>query len=331
MDKTIVIAGDRVFLKFLDMGYFEERAREAGARLVALRSAEEEEFRRSLAEADAVIVIDRTVGREHFALMRRARVVLALTVGYDCIDVAAASERGVPVCHVPAYCTEEVALHALALILALSRRLPELWQETARGGWDYKAGAPAFLLSGRKLGIVGLGRIGRALAPKARGLGLEVLAYDPYLADDLFALLGVHRRYELDELLAEADIVSLHVPLSAETRGLIGSRELALMKRTALLVNTCRGPVVEEAALVRALKEKRIAGAGVDVLAKEPPEANHPLLGLSGALVTPHAAWYSEESMQRVKVQGMDEVVGVLSGKRPRHIVNPQVLARGRG
>jgi len=262
--------------------------------------------------------------------MRRARVVLALTVGYDCIDVAAATEHGIPVCHVPAYCTEEVALHALALILALSRRLPELWQETARGGWDYKAGAPAFLLAGRKLGIVGLGRIGRALAPKARGLGLEVLAYDPYLADDLFALLGVRRRYELDELLAEADIVSLHVPLSAETRGLIGSRELALMKRTALLVNTCRGPVVEEAALVRALKEKGIAGAGVDVLAKEPPDPNHPLLGLQGALVTPHAAWYSEESMQRVKVQGMDEVVGVLSGKRPRSIVNPQVLAKAR-
>jgi D-3-phosphoglycerate dehydrogenase len=171
-----------------------------------------------------------------------------------------------------------------------------------------------------------LGKIGRTLAPRVQALGLTVVAYDPYVDDDIFQLLGVERCYDLDDILPRADFLSLHVPLTDETFHMIGKRELRLMKPTAVLINTCRGKVVAEGDLLAALRSGGLSAAGLDVLETEPPAADNPLLSCVNAIVTPHAAWYSQQSTERLKEQGMEEVIRVLNGHRPRYAVNPEAL-----
>jgi D-3-phosphoglycerate dehydrogenase len=324
--RKIVTAGDRVYLKYFDLQFFHDKAREADALLIAFKSFDDNEFKAAIAGADALVVIDRPIRKDHLTVMERCRIILALEVGYDFIDVEAATERGIIVSNVPAYGREQVAVHALTLMLACHRKLKQLMTETAGGGWDYNVAKPISDLSTLTLGIVGLGKIGRSLAPKARTLGLRVLAYDPYLDDDIFDLMNVERCYDLEELLPAVDILSLHVPLTEETFHMIGQRELESLKPGAVLINTCRGRIVEEQALYRALQSGRLAGAGLDVLESEPPAADNPLLSCSSAIVTPHAAWYSEQSTERLKEQGMEEVIRVLNGARPRYAVNLEVL-----
>lgn len=324
--RRIVTAGDRVYLKFFDLEFFHQKAREANAELVPFKELDEERFKEALAEADALVVIDRPVRAEHIEVMSRCRIILALEVGYDFIDLEAATCRGIIVSNVPAYGKEQVAVHALTLLLACHRKITTLMAETSAGGWDYNVCSPVADLLGQKLGIIGLGKIGRSLAPKAQALGLEVLAYDPYLDDDIFAHLAVVRRYDPEDLLSEADFISLHVPLTAETSRLIDAAALERMKPGSILINTCRGKVVDEKALFQAVASGKLAGAGLDVLEKEPPEPDNPLLRCPTVIVTPHVAWYSQDSLERLKSQGMAEVVRVLNGKRPRYIVNPEVL-----
>jgi len=326
MAKKIVTAGDRVYLKFFDLDFFHERAKEANADLCPFKEFDEEKFKTAIAAADALIVIDRPLTEEHMTAMKKCRIILTLEVGYDFIDVRAATENGIIVSNVPAYAKEQVAVHALTLMLSVYRRIKIMLEETSRGGWNYNVGKPQFDTRGKKLGIIGLGKIGRTLVQKVQGLELEILAYDPYLADDIFELLNVKRCYDLDELLDAADFISLHAPLTDETYHMISEKELTLMKKEAVIINTCRGKVIDEKALCHALKNNIIAGAGLDVLEKEPPDKDNPILSLSNAIVTPHSAWYTEESLERLKNQGVDEVIRVLNGKRPRHVVNPEVL-----
>ena len=330
MKRKIVTAGDRVYLKYFDLQFFHDKAREAEAELVPFKEFNEDKFKEVVASADALVVIDRPIRKDHLKVMSRCKIIQALEVGYDFIDVEAATESGIIVSNVPAYGKEQVAIHALTLLLACHRKIKQLMAETSAGGWDYNVCKPVPDLSTLTLGIVGLGKIGRALAPRAQALGLNVLSYDPYVDDDIFALLGVGRCYDFEELLPTADFLSLHVPLTAETFHMIADRELEVVKPGAVLINTCRGKVVDEKALYQALSSGRLAGAGLDVLETEPPAANNPLLSCSNAIITPHAAWYSEQSTERLKEQGMEEVVRVLSGARPRYVVNPEVLFPGR-
>ncbi len=326
MPKKIVTAGDRVYLKFFDLDFFHERAKEADADLCPFREFDENKFKAAIADADALIVIDRPLTEEHMTAMQKCKIILALQVGYNYIDVKAATENGIIVSNVPSYGKEQVAVHALALMLSVYRRIKIMSEETSRGGWNYNVGKPQFDTRGKKLGIIGLGKIGRTLVRKVQGLELEILAYDPYIADDIFEMLNVKRCYELNDLLDAVDCISLHVPLTDETYHMISAKELTLLKKEAVLINTCRGKVIDEKALCHALKNNIIAGAGLDVLEKEPPDKDNPILSLSNAIVTPHAAWYTEESLERLKVQGMDEVIRVLNGGRPRNVVNPEVL-----
>ncbi|MEE8591336.1 MAG: C-terminal binding protein [Spirochaetia bacterium] len=330
MKRKIVTAGDRVYLKYFDLQFFHDKAREAEAELVPFKELNEDKFKEVIASADALVVIDRPIRKDHLNVMSRCKIIQALEVGYDFIDVVAATEKGIIVSNVPAYGKEQVAIHALTLLLACHRKIKQLMAETSAGGWDYNVCKPVRDLSALTLGIVGLGKIGRALAPRAQALGLNVLSYDPYLDDDIFTHLGVGRCYDFEELLSKADFLSLHVPLTLETFHMIGDRELAVFKPGAVLINTCRGKVVDEQALYRALSSSRLAGAGLDVLETEPPDADNPLLTCSNAIITPHAAWYSEQSTERLKEQGMEEVVRVLNGARPRYVVNPEVLYPGR-
>ena len=252
-----------------------------------------------------VLTIGQPMGAELCAQLPALRVVATATVGFDHIDIEAAEEHGVAVVSVPDYCTQEVADHALALLLALVRGVVALDLDVRRGGWDAKAAGPLRTLAELRVGIVGLGRIGGALATRLLALGAEVWAHDvlPVARD------GV-RFVELEELLAECDGVTLHVPLTRGTRGLVGRAQIALMKPDALLVNTSRGAVVDVGAVLEALRAGRLGGAALDVLPQEPP----PVAPLAPNLVlTPHAAYYSEaaeERSVRLAVARMREILG---------------------
>ena len=328
MDRKIVTAGDRVYLKFFDLVFFYKKAEEAGARLQPFKGFDDHEFKKAISDTHALVLIDRQLRKDHIGVMDSCKIILALEVGYDFIDIKAATDRGIIVSNVPTYCTNDVAVHTFTLLLSAYKKIKTLLKETSGGGWNYNVGKPLYDVKGKVLGIIGLGRIGRALVPKAKGFDMEIAAYDPYLSDDIFDLMGVKRQYELEDLLAGSDYISLHVPLTDETYHMIGGNEFALMKKNAIILNTCRGKVIDEKALYKALESNIIAGAGVDVLEKEPPDADNPLLGCENIIVTPHTAWYTEDSMERLKSLGMDEVVRVLNGKRARFVLNPEVFAK---
>jgi D-3-phosphoglycerate dehydrogenase / 2-oxoglutarate reductase len=252
-----------------------------------------------------VLTIAEPVGAELLAQLPALRVVATATVGFDHIDIDAAEERGVAVVSVPDYCTHEVADHALALLLGLVRGVVALDRDVRRGGWDAKAAGSLRTLAELRVGIVGLGRIGGAVATRLLALDAEVWAHDvlPVARD------GV-RFAELEELIAECDAVTLHVPLTRETRGLIGRAQIASMKRDAVLVNTSRGAVVDVMAVLEALRAGRLGGAALDVLPQEPPMVA-PLA--PNLVLTPHAAYYSEAAEKRAAVLAvarMREILG---------------------
>jgi D-3-phosphoglycerate dehydrogenase len=272
-------------------------------------------------DADGVICQYAPVDAAALESLRRCRVVVRYGVGVDSVDVDAASRRGVWVANVPDYGTEEVADHALALLMASLRAIPRLDRAVRAGEWDVSAVRPLRRLSTLTVGVVGCGRIGEAFARKVLGAGLRVVAYDPAGVRAELREAGA-REAGLDELLAVSDAVSLHLPLTDETRHLIGSDALSRMRPGAYLINTSRGGVVDHAALLAALEAGRLAGAALDVLEAEPPAAGDPLTAHPRVLVTPHAAWYSEESYETLKSEAAREVVRVLSGEPPRCPVN---------
>ncbi|UCF98092.1 MAG: C-terminal binding protein [Spirochaetaceae bacterium] len=326
--EKVVFTGSRLFMKFPNLEYFEKRLKEIDCELVEVRDADDEALKTQLKNAIAVALIARNLNAEIIGAMERCRIILTLSVGYDCVDVAAATAKLIPVCNTPAYCTDEVANHAITLLLSLARKIHLIVPKSREAVWDYKYTKPIFNFKSKILGIVGLGRVGRALVPKAKGFGMKICAYDPYVEDDIFALLGIERKYELTELLKEADYVSIHTPLTPETYHMIDAAALARMKEQAIIINTARGPIIDEEALADTLDSGKIAAAGIDVLETEPPGADNPLLSKQNALVTPHVAWYSEEAFEADMVDGMDELERVLQGKRPRFIVNPEIFGR---
>ena len=324
--KKIVFTGRRLFMKFGTLSYFEQRARESNLEVISVESEKKENLRDAVRDAAALVDIARPIEADLIDAMEQCELILTLSVGYDCVDVERATQRGIPVCNTPAYCTDEVANHAMTLILALSRKLEIIIPRTRAADWEYKYTKPIFNFKDKHFGIIGLGKIGRAIVPKAKGFGMKVMAYDPYVDDDIFTLLEVERAYELHDLLKEADYVTIHAPLTPETRYMIDEGVLNIMKERAVIANTARGHIIDEQALMGALKNKKIAGAGLDVLQQEPPTPQEPLLTLDNVIITPHIAWYSEESFVRDMEQGMDELIRVLNGQRPRYIVNPEIF-----
>lgn len=267
---------------------------------------------------DALLVQDTPIDAAFIGRLRRCRVLGLYGAGIDNADVGAARRRGLAVVHVPDYGTEEVADHALCLLLACARGLAPLGAALRAGAWDYGAAArPLHRLKGRTLGIVGLGRIGRRLAAKAGALELRVLGTDPAVGPAEAGAAGIDWR-PLRDLLAESDFVSLHAPLVPATEGLIGRAELARLKPGACLINVARGGLLDESALLEALDEGRVAGAGLDVLAVEPAPAGHPLIGHPRVVMTPHSAWYSEEAMRDLQRLLAEDVLRVLRGELPR-------------
>lgn len=324
--KKVVFTGDRLFLKFKDFSYFEKRASKADLRITYVQSEDDNDLIQEVRDASAVVLIARNLSAGIIDSMKKCELILTLSVGYDCVDVAAATKKKIPVSNTPSYCTDEVANHAMTLVLALARKLEIIIPHTRNASWEYTYTKPIFNYRDKTFAIIGLGKIGRTIVSKAKGFGMRVIAYDPYIDDDIFTLTGVERKYELDDLLSEADYITIHAPLTPETQHMIDKHAFGLMKKTTIIVNTARGAIIDQDALYDALKRREIAGAGIDVLEKEPPAPDNPLLTLDNIIVTPHIAWYSEESFQKDMEHGMDELIRVLNGHRPRCLVNPEIF-----
>jgi D-3-phosphoglycerate dehydrogenase len=271
-------------------------------------------------DADALLNTYLPITDDLLAQLPACKIVARYGIGVDNVDLAAAARRGVIVTNVPDYSVEEVAVHALGLLLSLVRRLPEASRLVAGGGWGLDGLRPIRRLSTQRVGLVGFGRIARQLAGYVTALGAEVVVHDPFIQ----AGPGIPALVTLDDLLAGCDVVSLHAPLTPRTRGLIGAAELAAMKPGAALINTARGALVDIDALIEALRAGRIRAAALDVLDREPPAGRLPA-DLPNLLVTPHMAYYSEESIAESQRKAATQIIKVLTGDKPDYPVRPQL------
>lgn len=256
-------------------------------------------------------------------LLTRCRGIVRYGIGVDSVDIDVAADHGIPVINVPDYCVEEVSNQAMVHLLALAKKFTVLHNNLRAGRWDQTILKPMPSIYDQTLGLVGFGRIGRLVAIKAQAFGMNVLVSDPFVTDDAVQKAG-GRRVALDELLAQSDFISVHVPLMAETRHLFGEREFQKMKPGAFIINTSRGAVIDEAALIRALQEGWIAGAGLDVFEKEPPPSDNPLLKMDNVTMTPHAADYSDRSRAHLRWRVGKAAAELLQGIWPQNVVNPK-------
>ena len=295
-----------------------------GVDLVKRACSTEAELVEAGKEAVALLVGNVPITAEVLSQLPRCLAIVKPSVGVDNIDVDAATAAGVYVANVPDYGTDEVATHAMALLLNALRYVDACASDVRAGVWQPKPPYPVRRSFGRTLGIIGFGRIGRSVAQKATGFGWRLLAWDPYVDEGEMRSRGVEAA-DFDRLLAESDFVTLHLPLTEETEYMIDAAALAKMKPTAFLVNTARGGIVDSEALYRAVDSGRIAGAALDVVDVEPPPPEHPLHRTDRILVTAHVAWYSQQAFEDLRVKAVEEVARVLQGELPVNLLNPEV------
>jgi D-3-phosphoglycerate dehydrogenase len=273
-------------------------------------------------DADGLIINQAPITASVIEQLERCKVMVRYGVGVDTIDLAAATRKGIMVVNVPGYCTSDVADHTLTLALGLIRRLPSSIEYLKSGGWTHEPLRPVRRLSSLTLGLYGFGRIGRAVAQRAKGFGFRLIGCDPYVPDDLFEALGVDRVVE-EALLAGSDVLSLHMPVNDETRNILNVKSLSKLKKGALLVNTARGGLIDTPALLEALNAGQIGGAALDVLDVEPIPSDHPLWKCDNVFLTPHLAWYSEESLLQLQRDAGMECARALRGESVGSVVNP--------
>jgi D-3-phosphoglycerate dehydrogenase / 2-oxoglutarate reductase len=289
----------------------------AGAEVVALQAKTEDDLLEAARDCAGIMNQYARVGAKTIAVMERCKVIARYGVGMDIVDVAAATAKGILVTNVRDYCTEEVADHAVSLWLALARGLFPYDRATHQGHWRWQSAAPLHRLRGQVMGIVSFGKIGQAIATRARGFGVEIVVYDPYLP----------------AAAARSDVLMMQVPMTPETRHFLSEPEFRAMKPNALVINTGRGPTIDNKALYKALTEGWISGAGLDDPEEEPAKraawspADNPIFSLPNVIVTPHAAYYSEESIRSARETAASEVARVLTGQPPKNPVNADALA----
>jgi D-3-phosphoglycerate dehydrogenase / 2-oxoglutarate reductase len=308
-------------------GLDEELIRQNGGKVRYGNAVDERDRIRLADQAEVLIVGATSLARTFYAALPNLKGVVRLGIGIDNVDLEAATEFGIVVANVPDFCSEEVAEHALGLMLAVTRKI--VWADRRSRGGEWVPGMDALLrpmrrLSGQTLGLIGFGKIGRTVAHKAQALGLNVIAFDPYVSVDAAKAGGI-ALMSLEELLPQADILSLHVPKTAETECLINDHTLGLLKPGAILINTSRGQVVDEAALSAALATGRLAGAGLDVLQHEPLRLSNALATMENVVFTCHYASLSEESYAILRHETSHQTVQILRGEFPKNLVNPRV------
>jgi D-3-phosphoglycerate dehydrogenase len=298
------------------------------AEVRVLQATDEADIPRLAADADALIVFhDIRITEQSLARLPRCKGVVRSGVGFDNVDLKAAGERGIVVCNVPDYGTEEVADHALMMMLAIARRLAPVHEAIRSGTWDVAPALGTPRLRGKTVGLIGCGRIGTAMALRCKALGMRVVIYDPYQPNGLDKALGVERSYRLEELLPQAQFLSLHCPLTPETRHVLNAATLALLPPGAYVVNTARGGCIDLSALADALDSGRVTAAGLDVVEREPLDderiRRHPRV-----LLTPHSAYYSVEGMRELRTKGAQEAKRIVLGEPVRNAVNLRFLGR---
>jgi D-3-phosphoglycerate dehydrogenase / 2-oxoglutarate reductase len=299
-----------------------------GAELLLAEASTSEAIMQVARNADAVLVTYAKITAEMISQMTRCRIIARFGIGVDNVDVPAATKAGIVVTRVPDYCIDEVSDHTMALLLALARKIPFANSRAHAGHWEMPAVVPIYRLRGSALGLVGFGRIPQLVAPKARAFGLKVISCDPLVSQETMNRAGVEK-VEFSELVSVSDHISIHAPLVPETDHLFNASVFCKMKPTAYLINTARGPIVDEQALAQALDRGHLAGAALDVLAHEPPSAS-PLFGRENVILTPHMSFYSAESLIDLQRKAAEEVVRVLSGDAPLNPLNPEALQSSR-
>jgi D-3-phosphoglycerate dehydrogenase len=301
-----------------------EMLSKVGAEPLFLKDDSEAAIIEAATDADAVMVTYAQITKNVIASLTKCRVIARIGIGVDNIDIREATLKGIKVTNVPDYCIDEVSDHAIALLLAAVRKIPQISNHVKEGNWDFDEFLPIPRLRGKILGIIGFGKVGRSTAKKGQALGLRVLAYDPYAtgkngeADEIVPL---------EKLLKESDFISIHCPLTVGTEKMINAQTLALVKPTAFLTNTARGGIIDEKDLFDALVQGRLAGAGLDVVGDEKGQSRN-LISLPNVICTPHSAYYSEEATKELQVRATEEVVRALKGEAQRCLVNPEVLCR---
>ena len=294
------------------------------AQLIDSQCKTEQDVIENAQGVDGLLVDYAPIGESVFKALPRLKVVARYGVGYDKVDVRAANQYGVCVVNVQNYCTEEVSDHALALLMASIRKIVLFDNWVKKRNWNYNFSKPIYRIKNKNMGIIGFGNISRRLVEKLQPFKMNILVYDPFVHPDLAKDFGVTLT-SLDQLVTESDYISIHAPLNKDTRHLIGTKELNLMKDSVFIVNTSRGGLIDEKALIDALRNKKIAGAALDVFDQEPINQDNPLLSMENVILSPHVGWYSEESQIDLQTKAAQGVADVLIGKKPQYLVNPEV------
>ncbi|MCL5779906.1 MAG: C-terminal binding protein [Firmicutes bacterium] len=313
--------------EFPNLKFEEDVLLPIGAELIGVQCKTEEDIIEKCKDAVGLINQYAPISRKVMESLPNLKVVARYGVGVNTIDLPAATDLGICAANVPDYCMDEVSDLAMALILACARKVVLMNNEVKKGNWDYKVSIPIYRIRGKNLGLISFGRIAQTLAGKARAFGMNLLVFDPYVPETVAKQYDA-KLVNLEELLKESDFISVHAPLTAETEHLISEKELQMMKKSAFIVNTGRGPVIDEKALIKALQEGWIAGAGLDVIEVEPPTADNPLLKMDNVVINPHAAWYSIEAEAELRTKTARGVAEVLQGYFPKYLVNRDVKAK---
>ncbi|MCG3149209.1 MAG: Hydroxypyruvate reductase [Verrucomicrobiae bacterium] len=327
-------------MKFVVTDYIEDNLdweaaemKKAGIEFAAhqLKFKPEDEVAAALKDADVVLVNMVKFPESLTAKLPKMKLLIRHGIGYDNVDVAGCTKHGVQFAYQPDYCVEDVAEHAIALIMACGRKVTwsrkTLDESSAKNQWDFSGLFPLRRMAGKTLGVVGCGRIGGRVVEKMAAFGFKIVGCDPYLSAERKKKLGIEF-VDKATLFRTADYISLHTPLGTETKHLVNAQTLALMKPTAYLINTSRGPMVDEDALATALRQKQIAGAAIDVFAVEPPPTAHPFFGLDNIILTPHIGWASDEAGQEIRQSIVNDVLAFAAGKPARCVVNKEVLKK---
>jgi D-3-phosphoglycerate dehydrogenase / 2-oxoglutarate reductase len=303
--------------EFDNLKYEEDVFAESGLEIEFIKAQckTEEQVIELARQADAILNQYAPISRSVIESLENARVISRYGVGINTIDLEAATEKGITVANVPDYGMEEVSNHTLALLLSWARKVPLLNNEVKKGNWDFKACVPIHRFNEQTVGVLGFGRIPRRFIEKVKPLGFKLAAYDPFVSAEDMAAVGV-RKMELNEIIREADYLSVHVPLVKDTFHLLNAERFSQMKKNAVIINTARGPIIDEKALIEALETGTIAGAALDVTEEEPISIDSPLLNMDNVIITPHSAWYSEEAMVELRQKAARNIVQVLKGEK---------------
>ena len=319
----------QVVITDCDHGSIEEEKEEfgqIGADLILAQVQKEEDLIRTCKEADGLLNQYALLTRKVLENLPKCKVVARYGVGVDSVDLRAATDLGIIVANVPDYCMDEVANQTISMILTLVRKTAFFDQKVKSGQWDFHLGIPIHRTKGKIMGLIGCGKIGFEVAKRISAFGVRVIAFDPYLEK---AHEGIELT-DLDTVLKESDFISIHCPLNDSTRHLIGEGTFKKMEKKPLLINTSRGPIINEKALIQALEQGQLSGAGLDVLEKEPPDPQNPLLKMENVILSPHVGFYSEESISELKRRTAESVSAVLLGKWPKSVVNREVMGKTR-